>query len=341
MPTASSSVKQPTQHSLTPDSIIQLAMGFMASKHLFVADEIGIFRCLATKPATLDDLAQRTGVPRRTLRISIDAMAALGLVERQGDHYQNSPVAAEFLSGQGPFDLHPLLRFWNRISYPLWCQLEDAIRSGQAPNRHDGGFSVEEQRIFSEGIEAFTVGPAEALVTGYDFSVHRRVLDLGGGTGSILLRILRQHAGLQGTLFELEGPVEVARPRLADELAGDRVDVVEGDFFIDPLPANHDVIIVANVLHLFLPEQNRLLLQNIRASVSTSTRVLIVDFLTDSTHTQPIGAALAAGEYLVIAGNGDVYSDAEVREWLQETGWQPIENQSLGGPTSLLVAEAI
>ncbi|MEZ4869350.1 MAG: methyltransferase [Caldilineaceae bacterium] len=341
MSTASSTIEQPIQDSITPDPIIQLAMGFMASKHLFVANEIGLFRCLAAGSATLDELAQRTNVPRRTLRISADAMVALGLVERQGDRYQNGPVAAAFLSGQGAADFYPLLRFWNRISYPLWCQLEAAIRSGQAPNRHDGGFSAEEQRIFSEGVEAFTLGPAAALVAGYDFSTHRRVLDLGGGTGSILLHILRQYAGLQGTLLELAGPVAVARQRLAQEPESDRIAVVTGDFFKEPLPADHDAIIVANVLHLFLPEQNRLLLQNTRAAVKAGARLLIVDFLTDPTHTQPVGAALAAGEYLVIAGNGDVYSDAEVRGWLQETGWRPIESKPLGGPTSLLVAEAI
>jgi hypothetical protein len=48
-----------------------------------------------------------------------------------------------------------------------------------------------------------------------------------------------------------------------------------------------------------------------------------------------------AGEFLVIAGHGDVYSEAEVCGWLQETGWRPVETKPLAGPTSLLVAEAI
>jgi SAM-dependent methyltransferase len=301
--------EQTLPSSVTPDPILQLAMGFMASKHLFVANEIGLFQRLAAGPATLDELAQRTGVPRRTVRISADAMVALGLVERHGDQYQNGPAAAAYLSGQGPADLRPLLRFFNRISYPTWGQL-------------------------------FTAGPAEALAAGYAFSRHHRVLDLGGGTGSFLLRVLRQHADLQGTLFELSGAAAVARQRLGREPEGARVEVV-GDFFKDPIPAGHDAIIVANIVHLFLPEQNRDLLQNTRASVTAGARLLIVDLLTDPTHTQPVEAALAAGEYLVIAGHGAVYSDAEVRGWLQETGWRPVETKPLAGPTSLLVAEAI
>ena len=76
-----------------PDLIFQVANGFMAAKHLFVANEIGLFETLADAPATLDDLAQRTGIPRRTLRILADAMVALGFVDRHGDLYRNSLVA--------------------------------------------------------------------------------------------------------------------------------------------------------------------------------------------------------------------------------------------------------
>jgi hypothetical protein len=329
-----------TPDSVTPGPILQIAMGFMASKHLFVANEIGLFACLAIGSATLDELAHRTGVPRRTVRISVDAMVALGLVERHAEQYQNGPVAAAYLSGAGVADLRPLLRFWNRISYQAWGQLEGAIRSGQAPNRH-GGFSAEDQRIFSEGIEAFVAGPAEALATGYAFNSHHQVLDLGGGIGSFLLAVLRRHAGLQGTLFELAGVAAVAHERLGREPEGARIAVVEGDFFKTPIPAGHDAILVANVVHLFLPEQNRDLLRRMRASVTKGARLLIVDMLTDPTHTQPVEAALTAGEFLVIAGHGDVYSDVEVRGWLQETGWMPVETRPLVGPTSLLVAEAI
>ena len=62
------------------------------------------------------------------------------------------------------------------------------------------------------------------------------------------------------------------------------------------------------------------------------TRLLIVDMLTDPTHTQPVFAALAAGEFLVIAGEGDVYSEEELRAWLSETGWQPLEHTAAHRP---------
>ncbi len=74
---------------VTPDPIMRIAMGFMAAKHLFIASEIGVFEELAGAPATLDELAAKCGIPRRTLRISADAMVSLGLLERERDRYRN------------------------------------------------------------------------------------------------------------------------------------------------------------------------------------------------------------------------------------------------------------
>lgn len=195
---------------VTPAKIFEVATGFMAAKHLFVANEVGLFEKLAEGPAILDELAERIGIPRRTTRIVADAMVALGFVERQGEQYQNGPVADSFLSGRSATDLRLLLRYNNRLLYPTWMKLEEAVRTGQTPSQQFK-FTEEDQRLFSEGVEALTAGQAQTLATNYDFSRHRSVLDLGGGTGSFLIAVLSEHSGVQGTLFELPGAVAVAR----------------------------------------------------------------------------------------------------------------------------------
>jgi len=75
---------------VTPESIIKLALGFMAAKHLFIANEIGMFEKLSKGSLTLEALAERVVVPSRTTRIVADAMVSLGLLQRQGDHYHNT-----------------------------------------------------------------------------------------------------------------------------------------------------------------------------------------------------------------------------------------------------------
>src|SRR5690242_9197671 len=128
-----------------PDLLFQIASGFMAAKHLFIANEVGLFEHLGRGPAALDDLAQRTGIARQRLRILADAMVALGVLERTDDQYRNGPIAATFLSGTGAADLRPFLRFWDRLSYPTWAKFEAAVRTGQGQSSLH--LAEDEQRI--------------------------------------------------------------------------------------------------------------------------------------------------------------------------------------------------
>ena len=118
-----------------------------------------------------------------------------------------------------------------------------------------------------------------------------------------------------------------------------RMRIVEGDFFTDPIPEGQDAVIVAHVVHLFLPEHNLELFRRIRARVRERARLLLVDLWTNPTHTQPLLAALAAGEFLLFTGTGDVYSVEEAQGWLQQTGWRLVTHEPLTGPESLIIAE--
>ena len=132
----------------------------------------------------------------------------------------------------------------------------------------------------------------------------------------------------------------MALTALSGNAVADRIRVVEGDFLREEVPDGHDLLLVANVIHLFEPEVNRRLLARLRSAVATGTRILLVDFWTDPGHTEPLFATLMAGEFLVVAG-GDVYSAVEVGEWLATTGWRAVEHKTLNLPASVIVAEAL
>jgi len=321
----------------SPELVMRLGTSFMVTKHLVAAAQAGLFEALGDRQLTLEELAQRAGIPRRTARISADAMVALGVLERDGEHYRNSAVAERFLSGRHAGDLRPWLGLMD-MAYRHWLDFGEAVRTGSGPGfitrlDHEG------QRIFSEGVQAATAGAARALAATYEFGRHRRLLDLGGGTGSFLLAILERREGLACGLFELPSVVALARESLGARGAADRVRFFEGDLLSDPLPNGYDVLLVANVVHVFSPEQNRRLFAKVHDSTAPGARLLLVDFWTDPTHTQPLFAALMAGEFLMAGGEGDVYSEAEAREMLDATGWALLERRELAGPSSLIVAE--
>jgi SAM-dependent methyltransferase len=322
-----------------PQPIIDTAIGFMRAKHLFVAAELGIFEALTDGPKSLDELARNLNLPARTARISVDAVTALGFLNREGDTYRNAPVAQAFLAGRGPLDFRPFIRFWNRISFRRWQGLEESVRLGRGV-AGEFSFTPAEQKIFSEGVEGFTNSQAIALVDAYDFRTHHHVLDLGGGTGSFLRRILERYPKVKGTLYELSGAAGVASQKLSGTALQSRLRIIEGDFLKDAIPKDHDIFLVANVVHVLDREQNRQLFRRVRESAPRGARFLLVDFWTNAAHTEPLFAALMAGEFLVVGGNGDVYSVEEARSWLEQAGWRFLEHRPLTGPASLVIAEA-
>ena len=297
----------------------------------------------STRSTAADGRASRTWPRRpwsrvRTLRILVDALVVTGWVERQGDEYRNGEVAATYLGGGDGPDLRPVLRLWDRVVYPQWAGIEESLTTGDATFGFED-FSPEQHRDFTLGVATLTGRSAHALATTYDFGPHRAVLDLGGGTGSFLQAILKAHPHLRATLVERPATAEIARRTLAVEPRV--VEVVEADFVEDPIPNGHDAVLLANVIHLFSPQSNSALLARIRASVEPGARLLLVDFWTDDAHLEPAFAALMAGEFLIVSGEGDVYSVNEVAGWLRATGWEFTAHKPLAGAASLVVATAV
>jgi SAM-dependent methyltransferase len=325
---------------VTPDRIFEIAQGFMASKHLFAASELGVFEALGEGSADLDGLAARTGLTRRTARISADAMVAIGLLERRDDLYTNGPVAATFLSGATPADLRPLLRMWDRLSYPVWQDLAGTLGRGRPTHEI---FEIDDELvpIMSAGIAAATAAASPALPEVAMLPAASRVLDLGGGTGSWSIALSDSDSALTATVFEIADVARVARELLRATAYSDRIDVCVGDVLADDLPRGFDAFLVANLVHYFAPETNQSILQRIRSAAEPGARLLLADFWTDPTHTQPLPAALMAGEFAVHVRDGDVYSIEEAEAWLTATGWRPTGHAPLAGPFSLVTAEAV
>ena len=152
--------------------------------------------------------------------------------------------------------------------------------------------------------------------------------------------MLRKYPGLRGTLFELPGACAVARQRLSQEPEKARIEIVEGDVFKAPLPQDHDVLLIANTVHVLSAAHNLELLGKARATAQVGARLLLVDLWTDATHSQPLAAALMSGQFLIMAGEGQTYSEQEADEWLKQTGWRKLERKQLAGAAGLIVAEA-
>ncbi len=122
-----------------PDHIMQVGMGFWASKTLLSAVEMGVFTELANGPEEFSDLSGRLGLHPRAARDFLDALVALGFLQRSQNHYCNAPDADLFLDRNKPAYIGGMLEMANARLYGFWNHLTEALRTGQPQNEAKNG----------------------------------------------------------------------------------------------------------------------------------------------------------------------------------------------------------
>ncbi|MFC0866117.1 methyltransferase [Sphaerimonospora cavernae] len=320
-----------------PERILAVATGYMAAKQLFAASENGVFAALAQGPAGVADLAARTGLPERTARILADAMSGLGLLTRTDGVYANSPTVARYLAGSGDdVDLRPFLAFLDAISYPHWLAFGETARTAKPGDLDLGG---DRMGVFMNGVMTYNALHAKMLAENYDFSRHQRALDLGGLSAAFLTEAMTAAPGLQGTFFTGEFMIEGAKSAIEAAGLADRFEVVAGDPVTDETPTGFDLVLLEHVAHRYDAEQNRRIIERARTAATPGATLILLDFFLDSDEEQRTIDALHAAEYLVIDGTV-VYPEDEVRGWLRDAGWEPVETRALPGSPRVIIAEA-
>jgi hypothetical protein len=118
-------------HHVSPDAILQLGFGFWGAKTLLSAIEMGLFTELADGPLSGETLVARLKLHRRSARDFLDALVALGMLERHHDQYVNTPAADVFLDRRKPSYVGGILEMANARLYPFWGALTEALRTGE------------------------------------------------------------------------------------------------------------------------------------------------------------------------------------------------------------------
>lgn len=314
-----------------PTPLVAAATGFMAAKQLFAASELGVFGAL---PGTAAEVAERTGLPERSARILADAMVGLGLLAHDGGRYANTEATAAYLAGGDGLDLRPWLAFWDSLSYPHWQHYTQSMRTAEP-----GPSPLNEATLgpFMAGVQTYNSLHARMLAEHYDFTAHRRVLDLGGLSTAFLAEAAARAPELTGTFASTPDFLAMVAGSVPEAVA-DRISFQEADPLTDTLAERYDAILLEHVVHRFDAEQNRTILRTARAAAEPGARLLVLDFLLDPADGRGLDPVLA-GEYLVIDGTV-VYPEAEVLGWLAETGWTAVEVRPLPGSPRVVIAEA-
>ena len=229
-----------------PSTVLELLEAFRRSKIMFTGVSLGVFDTLKSGPIDADSLAQRLECdPAATQRL-LDSLVGLGLLARDGDTFANTPAANEYLTSDSPSRMTGYINYSNRVMWPMWGNLEGAIREGthrwQQTYGWDGpifsSFFKDDasMREFLMGMHGFGMLTSPRIVDAIDLSRFKHLVDLGGATGHLAIAACERYSALCATVFDLPVAVPLAREITSASSVHDRINVVGGDFFVDDLP---------------------------------------------------------------------------------------------------------
>lgn len=335
---------------LNPEKIIQVGMGFWASKTLLTATKMGLFTFLAEGPKDKAAICEAFDFHGRGVNDFLDALVALGFLQREGSGeaalYENTPEGQAFLNEKSPAYLGGMFEYANDILYGNWVNLEAALKSGKPQGGMEGSDETvfdfmyanpERMRNFLNGMAGFQLGNFMAFAQAFDFSNCKRFCDLGGALGALSIQVAKANPELDCYTFDLPMVTEMAKEYIEKAGLSERITALPGDFFKDELP-EADVYCMGNILHDWGLDDKKKLLKRIYEALPEGGAFVAIENVIDADRRKNVFGMLMSIEMLLHTNEGFDYTETEFEAWAKEAGFSKVAFMPLGGPTSAAVA---
>lgn len=317
-----------------PQEIMALSRNFMECRVLLTSAELNIFQLLADFTSSRD-LAAKQGWHERPLTVLLDALAAMGLVIKKDGNYRTDPGLLPFLRSDSPQTVLPMIRhaatIWNK-----WSNLTRIVSETGGVDRASSGFDdPEDLKAFIGAMHAVARSRAPQIIKAISPGRARRLIDVGGASGTYTIAFLEAFPEMSATIFDLPKVVGMAQKRIEEAGLEDRVSLVPGSFYTDPLPAGHDLALLSAIIHMNSPEQNVDLYKKIFDALVPGGRIVIRDHVMKPDKTAPKSGAIFAINMLVGTPGGGTYTYEEIKTGLAAAGFEKVkliqeEDQMMG-----------
>ncbi len=329
---------------VSPDGIVQLGLGFWGSKTLLSGVELGLFTVLARGPLTADELATELRLhPRGTLDF-LDALVALGMLERDGGRYRNTPSTDVFLDSAKPSYIGGMLEMANARLYPFWGSLTEALRTGLPQNEAKVGQNFFEAlyqdqgrlRQFLHAMTGFSMGSARAVAEKFPWDRYKTIMDIGTAEGCVPVQVALRHSHLTGGGFDLPPVQPTFDDYVVSSGLSDRLRFYPGDFFADPLPSA-DVLVMGHILHDWNLDEKLVLLRKAYEALPEGGALVVYETIIDDDRRANATGLLMSLNMLIETPGGFDYTGADCRSWMTKVGFRDTYVEPLAGPESMVV----
>ena len=334
----------------SPDHIMQIGMGFFASKSLLSAVELGVFTLLADGPKTGAELERALALHPRATYDFLDTLVALNLLAREGDgpagRYSNTPDGAVFLSKTSPAYIGGILEMANARLYRFWADLTPALKTGEPQNEIKlYGKSVFEELYadparleqFINAMSGISAGNFIALAEKFDFGPYKTLVDIGGSAGVLSSMVAARHPHMACTSCDLPVVQPIADRAIAARGSSGRVKTANVDFFADEFP-KADVITMGMILHDWNLANKKMLIAKAYRALPEGGAFIAVENIIDDARRQNAFGLMMSLNMLIEFGEAFDFTGAQFTEWCLEAGFKRTEVIPLAGPASAAVA---
>jgi SAM-dependent methyltransferase len=326
----------------------RIVFGFATSQALYVATELGIADHLAQGPLTAQDLANKTGAHADALARLLRALVAFGILKGEGeDRFVLTPTGDLLRTGV-PGSLRSTIRFlggpW---CWHAWEHLSHSVRTGDPAFDHAWGMSnfeywarhLDVGAIHDDAMAEQSAMETARVLDVYDFSQFGSVVDVGGGNGSFLAALLRQHPKISGLLVDLSHVVTGAADVLQHAGVVDRCEVIGRDFF-EAVPPGGDAYVLKRVIHDWDDEHARTILQNCHRAMDASAQLVIIDVVLPQRPSPDAATGYIVDmNMLVLTPGGRERTHEEFQRLLESVGFELTRIVRTGGPTDIVEAQ--
>ena len=307
-----------------PQEILALSRNFMECRVLLTGAELNIFMCL-TDPTSSKNLAKKQGWHERPLTVLLDALTAMGLVMKKDGLYRTEPDLLPFLRSNSPQTVLPMIRHAATI-WKNWSNLTRIVTETGGVEKSSPGFEDPvDRKAFIGAMHVVARMRAPQIIKAINPGSARRLIDVGGASGTYTIAFLGATPDMSATLFDLPEVVDMSRERIAEAGLTDRVKIVAGNFYTDSLPPGHDLALVSAIIHMNSTEQNVDLYKKIFDALVPGGRIVIRDHVMKPDKTAPKSGALFAINMLVGTPGGGTYTYEEIKAGLVAAGFENVQ----------------
>jgi ubiquinone/menaquinone biosynthesis C-methylase UbiE len=328
------------------EEVSSIAFGFMASKALFAGLHIDVFTQLADGPRNSQQIAETAGIPINRVTTLMTALTTIGLVERsnEGETYANSPGAAAFLARGAKYEFGDYLRYQiDQQMYPLLEQLnqvlDGTLDSDSIDSYQHWMADPEQALIYCEAQHAGSLGPGRTLARLVDLSKAETLLDVGGGTGAMSIRLLENYPNLVSTIIDFPNVAEIGWQFIAKAGMVDRIRYIPSNALVAEWPKEQGAILMSYLFSGIPGEEVPRLIDYAFECLEAGGSFMIHDFMVEDDREGPPMAALWQLQHMAFTPEARSVTPGWLRTRLQEAGFVDIqEDRMIPGLTRLIHA---